>query len=189
LIYTLSSRLISVRDTLISPRFSFLSNKFSSEEKLRISLNLNLRKLYTYPDFFYLKKKSEFVKVTRTLNLYCFSFSCLLNFSLLPFVDSKSDKFTFIFKPFYYTDDFFSYIKNLFLKNNSNFCFMKIPLPIPFDFFNKDKLTKYLPFLNKCLETTLRNNDIYVVSDEMYSSYVQKDISYTICNYIFNGLV
>lgn len=180
---------MSVRDTFISPRFSFSSNQFSPEDKLRISLNLNSGSFYSYPDFYYIKKKTEFLKVTQTFNLYFFSFSCLLNFSLLPFVDTKSDKFTFVFRPFYYIDDFFSYVRNLFLKNNSNFCFMMIPFSIPFNFFSKGKLVKNLPFLNKCIEIFLKDNDFSITSDQKYSLYIQKDIKYTIFNYIFSGLL
>jgi hypothetical protein len=187
LIYTLSSRLMSVRDTLISPRFSFISNKFSPEEKLRISLNLHLGSLYSYPDFYYIRKKTEFIKVTQTFNLYYFSFSCLLNFSLLPFVDTKSDKFTFVFRPFYYVEDFFSYVKNLFLKNNYNFCFMRIPLS--FNSFTNGKLVKNLPFLDKCIKIFLKNNDFSITFDQKYLVYSQKDIEYTIFNYIFSGLL
>lgn len=189
LIYTLSSRLMSVRDTLISPRFSFISHHFSPEEKLRISLNLNLGSFDSYPDFYYIRKKIEFIKVTQTFNLYYFSFSCLLNFSLLPFVDTKSDKFTFIFRPCYYVDDFFSYVKNLFLKNNYNFCFMRIPLSIPFNSFHNVKLSKDLPFLNKCIKFILKNNDFSITYGQKYLLHSQKDIKYTIFNYIFSGLL
>lgn len=189
LICSLYSRLMSVRDTLLSTRFSFFSNKFTSEEKLRISLNLKFGNLYSYPDFYYTRKKTEFIKLTQTFNIYCFSFSCLLNLSLLPFVDIKSDKFTFLFRPYYCFDDFFIYIKNLFLKSNSSFCFMKISFSSSFSFSSNGKFTKNLPFLNKCIEVYLKNSNFFTSYDQKSLLFFKKNIRYTIFNYLFFGLL
>jgi hypothetical protein len=184
-----SSRLISVRDVLITSEFSTFYNEFNSQEKLRISFNLNPLNFLFYPEFYYLKKKDGFVKVTQSFSLYFFSFSCLLNLSLLPFVENKSDKFTFFFKSFYYYDDFFAYVKSLFLMNKEYNCYMKVPISSSFNFVYGEKFKKDWPFLKLCINSLMQNQSFFTLSNETKLFNYNKNIKYTIFNYIFNGLV
>lgn len=189
LVGSLSARLLSVRDTLMSTRFFLSSNKFTAQEKLRVTFNLNLTSFSYYPEFYYLKKKSSFIKTLETLNLYYFSFSCLLNICLLPFVENKSDKFSFIFKPFYDFNDLFVYIRSLFLKDYNYRWSLQISSFSHFNFSRESQLMKYLPFLKISFENYLFNRNFNTFLDNNYSLEFRKDVKFTIFNYMLSGLL
>lgn len=167
------SRLIAVRNSLYF-KDNFI-NVFSSEDKLRVALNMDIFNLASLNFIHILKFKNTSYLLTLS-DLYSTSFNTILNFCCLPIIESKIEKSLFIFKPFRDNKDFFFHLKNIYYEH-SNYIkscilnnFVLITSKTTFWLF------KHFPLIKKLLFIYLNN---------MYKD----KINFNIYIYLFTGLV
>nr|YP_010700462.1 putative group II intron reverse transcriptase/maturase RoaA [Strombomonas costata]WCH63601.1 putative group II intron reverse transcriptase/maturase RoaA [Strombomonas costata] len=140
---------------------------------------------------FFVSKKKGLSFYFELPNLYYKCLQALCNLSVLPFVESRSDRFSLSFRPYRYCSDIF-----LCLKHILNFSDLSFFSHCNFDLLNfptkQAWLFKNFPFdktiFNKLLgniKTLFSLNDIK--SDGFYIN--QFSISNTVRNFLFDGLV
>lgn len=113
--------------------------------------------------------------------LYQKSFLVLCNFTVLPVVDGKFDRFSYGFRPFRDSKDIFLEIKNFFSKKQ--FFLWTFKSEISFSIFNTSWIIKYFPFNKNLLNLILLKTE--------HKLNISKNIVFfsTLFNFLLNGLV
>lgn len=151
LIKSFCARILALRSFLESD----VSNNFrllSSKEKFNIVSLLYYRKnLCQYYDFYVIKNKGTSFSFDFFL-VYSFCFCCLLKTSLLPFLETKLDKFLFMFRPYKRNLDIGLEMNDIVFNDFNKLWFIKVNVFDILNSINKIWLLRNLPiekiFLN-----------------------------------------
>lgn len=173
-----SARILSVRNYIESD-ISGNSKKLSSKEKFNIvSLLYYKQHLYKYYNFYVIKSN----KTSFSFNFFIIYSSCfcwLVNFSILPFLETLLDKSFFKFRPYKWSSDLVIEMQNVILSGFNKFWYLKVQLFNTLNHTNKFWLLKNFPlgkvFLNFCFE---RKN-----------SFFCKYFYLIVFNYLLKGLL
>nr|AEW12923.3 RoaA [Colacium vesiculosum] len=180
----LSSRLKSVQ-TIFCKNNNFLNSKdlfpISSKDKIFIALNLNLRFVFYNFDIFFFLKKNGLSFSFKLPFIYHKCFLMLCNFTVLPVIEAKLDRFSYGFRPFRNSKDCFLEIVNFISKKQSFSCILKAN--ISFSNFNINWLTKYFPFNKNLLN--------FIFKDVNENFQINKNMIFfsTLFNFLLNELV
>ena len=153
----------------------------SSKDKIFTALNLNLKFVFAQFDSFYFLKKNGLSLSFRLPFIYHKCFLVLCNFSVLPVIDGKLDRFSYGFRPFRNCKDCFLEITNFFSKKQSFLWTLKYK--IPFSILNTNWLIKYFPFNKNLLN--------FILNKIQYNFEIAKNNIFfsTLVNFLLNGLV
>lgn len=194
LIRSFCSRLKSVRKVLEENKNFFSFDSYftvSEDEFLNVALNLGIFVNSFSVDSYFLTKKKGFSLFFDIPNIYFQSIQCLWNFSILPIIESYSDRFSFGFRPYRGCKDLFQEIKNFISRNNLFFWSLNIKVSLVSNFFESKWLSKNLPIEKNFLKSWFPEI-AYLPLSISSNQYTYRDfvsISYTMINFSLNGLV
>lgn len=197
LLNNIFARLKSINIVLIKFRVLYnlnLEDSISSDEKLRIAVNLRFEDLdcLIKLDSFYQLKTSGFSYNIPFIRFSNASLNCLYNIFCLPFVEATADKFAFGFRPYRDSSDLFFSIKKIFSKNRAfSFCFKtKLKFIFPLKILPSFWLLKNFPLNRRILLSWLKTNHSKKIRlEDSFCFFDETDIYSTFCNFVFNGLL
>jgi RNA-directed DNA polymerase len=142
-----------------------------SEDKFRIVLNLKYLKFNSSLDSFYIPKKSGTSFLFSSSNFYVKSLYSLYNASILPLVESKTDKFSLGMRPFRDCRDIFLEIKKFFFINRKDHVVLKFRLSLVNSLFENSWFLKNIPMEKHLLKSWLISSNRKDVSpfDSFYT--------------------
>nr|AEW13026.1 RoaA protein [Strombomonas acuminata] len=138
---------------------------------------------------FFLSKKKGLSFYFELPNLYNICLQALCNLSILPFVESGSDRFSFGFKPYRYSSDVYIYIKKLFQSNRNLSFFYHHKFDLLNSLDTNVWLFKNFPFDRTIFKDLVKKDNVSFFTNYQ-DFYVRRfDFSNTIKNFLFDGLV
>lgn len=192
LIKSFCAKLKIIRDTLESDFINNFDKYFfvSYREKLVFAILLDF---LNFPEYFYsvyIPKKNGLSFYFNLPNFFIICFENLFDLSFLPFVETKSDKFSYGFRPYRDCSDIFVQIKKSFFKGKAIFPLSGFEISTFLKDDNKLWILKNIPlktaFLKKWLSTMIYKYDLF--DNNLFLKFRGK-LFFNIFNYMLNGLV
>ena len=191
LLSSLSTRLFVVRNLFEEKLTNLFVDLFplNYQEKLKLALDLNFNLSFNDLVPFFLSKKKGLSFYFELPNLSNICLQALCNLAILPFVEPRSDRFSFGFRPYRYSSDVFLYIKKLF-QSHRNLSFIDHH---KFDLLNSLDtnvwLFKNFPFDKAKFKNLVKEANISFSHNDQDFYVRQFDFFNTIKNFLFDGLV
>lgn len=188
-IHSLCARLKSVSILENAENLSILLGKnlvLDSKMKFQIVLNLRKNIVPKFSKNILISKKIGLSMFFKIPNLFYKSFQVLWHMSIIPYVETFSDSFSFGFRPYRDSLDIFNKLKSLVLPS-SNFFNISI---IEFDFFlstNNSWLFKNFPIQNRVLLSWVENR-FFLCTSSKVTEFNLVNIYPTLVNFSVNGL-
>lgn len=178
LIKSFYARVLALRnfgESDVSANFRLLSSK----EKFNIVSFLYHRKnLCKYYDFYVTKNKGTSFSFDFFM-IYSFCFLCLFKFSILPFLETKLDKFLFIFRPYKRKLDSVLEVNDIILNDYNKLWFIKVSLSDLLNSISKLWLLRNFPVRKIFLNFYFKQKHLFFC----------KTFHLIIFNYLLKGLV
>jgi RNA-directed DNA polymerase len=194
LIHNFCSKLASVRTVLEQNKNVFFFDRFfafSTDDLLNLVLNIGIFVDVISVNSFFLSKKNGFSLFFDVPTIYFQSIQCLWNFSVLPIIETYSDRYSFGFRPFRACKDLFCELKNFLFRKNLFFWSLNTKVSLLANISENKWLFKNFPIEKKFFKSWLAKVSFsplsFFPSHVIYKDFIS--ISYTLINFSLNGLV
>lgn len=185
LLQSLSCKLKTINKVLRKKNDYFVSqSNISLEDMITLMVNLRNFSIINGIDSFYLLKKKGFSIFFQTTTFYISCVQCLWNFSVLPILETNSDKYSYGFRPFRSVQDLFVEVKNSFLKKKLFLWNVNLKINSSIKFCNNSWLLKNFPMQKKILKSWLEPNIL-----SSFPCIDNSNIFFSLINFSINGLV
>lgn len=191
-----STKIFATREVLTGDygRKFFLLDLLDAREVFRLALSLNSNR-FQFNKILNLSvfkiKGHSFAGDFPDVFKYCFE--CLWNITLLPFVESNADRFSFGYRPFRICYGGLLEIKKMFLKNKKlNNSLINIKVAPSLNLRENWWLLNNIPIEKATLKSWFCYKGLFVkqnILEDLISLSENNSFYFTLFNYLFNGLV
>lgn len=184
LLKSFSAKLKSIRDSFSGDLF------ISSRERFLLAFTLDFLNLPEYFYSVYVPKRNGLVFFFNLPSFFFVCFENLFDLSFLPFVETKTDKFSFGFRPYRDCSDVFVQLKKSILKKNRVFLLSKINISNFFSDTNKCWILKNIPLKLSFFKRWLNLNAVHFnkLNYDLLLKF-RGGLFFSVFNFILNGLV